>query len=629
MRSPRADLDSAQPFGGQPKEKIPEFGKDTPMGRPGQPNEVAPSFLFLACEDSSYMIGQVLHPNGGDSTLLGLIHCRLGDPAAGVEHLRAAAKAEPGNAGFQLMLVRALVDSGLPQEVLAMPSPPPVTSPAILALWQARAEAADSAQDLASSLEAWRTVAAATPKDWRAWASFGNALSAASQWADACEALAEALRLNPGEAAIRGHLVAALVQAGKNHQTFLRFDEAEAAFRRAYGLQPDNPSLVHLLGMALERTNRLDSLAGLLEEAFAAGIDPERLAYLRAVLARREGRLEEARELLLASDPAEEPVEWHALRVKIADALGDFPEAFEAASEMNRAAIDRKVSIENRDKFETEAEAYRAGLHELSRTITAKWAERVPRLSEPAGKRLSFLLGFPRSGTTLLDTFLLGHPQVAVLEEKQLVGRAAQVIGGCAGLADASTGSLSKARQTYLEALADHLGPDFAGLSVDKFPLDMAAAPVIEAMFPGAPMIFAQRHPCDVVLSGFMQRMGEVNFSEICAAADYYDAIMSIWTNSRQAMGFNVHTIVYEQLVEDPQAVLKPLIAFLGLDWDEAVLDHRRTASERGTIITPSYDQVVEPVSTRAVGRWKRYRAQLEPVLPVLLPWAEKLGYRD
>jgi NAD(P)-dependent dehydrogenase (short-subunit alcohol dehydrogenase family) len=56
------------PSGGSPPEKIPEFGKDTPMGRPGQPNEVAPSFLFLACEDSSYMIGQVLHPDGGDTT---------------------------------------------------------------------------------------------------------------------------------------------------------------------------------------------------------------------------------------------------------------------------------------------------------------------------------------------------------------------------------------------------------------------------------------------------------------------------------------------------------------------------------------------------------------------------------
>lgn len=56
------------PSGGQPKEKIPEFGKDTPVGRPGQPNEVAPSFLFLACEDSSCMTGQVLHPDGGNTT---------------------------------------------------------------------------------------------------------------------------------------------------------------------------------------------------------------------------------------------------------------------------------------------------------------------------------------------------------------------------------------------------------------------------------------------------------------------------------------------------------------------------------------------------------------------------------
>jgi NAD(P)-dependent dehydrogenase (short-subunit alcohol dehydrogenase family) len=54
------------PFGGKPAAEIPEFGKDTPMGRPGQPNEVAPAFLFLACEDASYMTGQVLHPNGGE-----------------------------------------------------------------------------------------------------------------------------------------------------------------------------------------------------------------------------------------------------------------------------------------------------------------------------------------------------------------------------------------------------------------------------------------------------------------------------------------------------------------------------------------------------------------------------------
>ena len=78
-----------------------------------------------------------------------------------------------------------------------------------------------------------------------------------------------------------------------------------------------------------------------------------------------------------------------------------------------------------------------------------------------------------------------------------------------------------------------------------------------------------------------------------------------------------------------PESVLRPLIGFLGLEWDDRLLDHTRTAKARGAIITPSYDQVTEPVNTKAAGRWKRYRKQLEPVLPILLPWAERLGYSE
>jgi hypothetical protein len=188
---------------------------------------------------------------------------------------------------------------------------------------------------------------------------------------------------------------------------------------------------------------------------------------------------------------------------------------------------------------------------------------------------------------------------------------------------------LRKARTLYFGLLANELGRDFGGLVVDKFPLDMGLAPLIEAILPQAPMIFAQRHPCDVVLSGFLQPFGTVNFSNIEAAADYYDAMMSIWTAARETLGLNVHTVIYEELVADPEATLRPLIAFLGLDWDDRILDHTRTAKTRGTIVTPSYDQVTEPVSTRPVGRWKRYAKQLEPALPTLLPWAERLGYRE
>ena len=568
-------------------------------------------------------------PSPQISHLLGLIHCRRGEPAKGVEHLRAAALAEPGNAAFQVMLVRALVDSGRPDEALRMQPPAGPMSPAALALWQARGEAADLAGKPEIAAEAWRAVAAAAPDDWRAWGNLGSALAALGLWVDASEAFAAAATLNPAEPGIRTNAVAALVAAGRHHKGQLRFDEAEAAFRRAHELDPGNADIIHDLGTALERTNRLAELEELLATASAAGLDGDGLNYLRAVLARRHGRLDEARELLLASDAEQDPIRWHALHAKIADALDQAGEAFEAATAMNRAAVAQTVGDSDPQAWEQETQAYRAELHELARMITPEWARTVPRLKEAPAQRLSFLLGFPRSGTTLLDTFLMGHPEVTVLEEKQLVGRAAAVVGGSADLAKASKALLGKARQAYFDALHEHVPASFTGLVIDKFPLDMAAAPVIDAMFPSARMIFAQRHPCDVVLSGFMQPIGVVNFSNIEAAADYYDAMMSIWTAARAAMDLNVHTVVYEELVRDPEAVLRPTVAFLGLEWDDRILDHRRSARERGTIVTPSYDQVTEPVSTRPSGRWKRYRKQLEPALPILLPWAERLGYSD
>jgi hypothetical protein len=102
---------------------------------------------------------------------------------------------------------------------------------------------------------------------------------------------------------------------------------------------------------------------------------------------------------------------------------------------------------------------------------------------------------------------------------------------------------------------------------------------------------------------------------------------MSIWTRSREVLPVRVHTVVYEELVSEPAATLRPTVEFLGLPWRGELLDHQSTASKRGAISTPSYDQVVQPLTAGAAGRWRRYEKQLEPVLPVLLPWAKRLGY--
>ena len=246
---------------------------------------------------------------------------------------------------------------------------------------------------------------------------------------------------------------------------------------------------------------------------------------------------------------------------------------------------------------------------------------------------IAFLVGFPRSGTTLVDTFLLGHPQCLVLEELPLLANAAAELGPIEHLPDVDAGRLAAARETYLKQVELLAGPCEGKVVVDKFPLNLVAAPLIHCLFPGAPIIFVQRHPCDAVLSGYMQsfqpNVGMASFLDLQDAAEFYDRVMGVWAAARNTLDLNVHTIAYEALINDPETALRPVIGALGLPWDERLLDHSSTARRRETLLNTSYNQITEPLSSAASGRWRRYGKQLEPVLPVLLPWAERLGYRD
>jgi hypothetical protein len=89
----------------------------------------------------------------------------------------------------------------------------------------------------------------------------------------------------------------------------------------------------------------------------------------------------------------------------------------------------------------------------------------------------------------------------------------------------------------------------------------------------------------------------------------------------------NVQEVRYENLVADLRAEIEPVLQFLGLDWHEAVSDPSAHALQRGTIRTPSYSQVTQPIYSKATERWRRYEEQMKPVLPVLAPHAERLGY--
>jgi tetratricopeptide (TPR) repeat protein len=607
--------------------------------------------------------------------LMGLIECSAGRLETGVGWLRRASEADPDNIGFRVMLVRALVDNGRLAEALAI-APPRGSTPPELALWHARAEAAERAGDAEASLQSWLAIASAHQSDWRAWCKTADAAARLERWADAAAALERAASLNPKDAAIARNLGAAL--SNMSHP-----EQALAALRTAVALDPDNAqgrltyarllnelgqyreamaqiaegsrlaldralsnegeratggtsradagisiSPDHIgdlreLGLLLDRSNQSDGLRRLLTAAEKAGIAAESLGYLGASLALREGRPEEARRLLMQDRENIDGALWSRLMTRIADALGEADEAFAAAGEMNRAAPAY-------GEWRRRGANYRVQIRAIAQQVTPEWASSIHPLGPDDGVPApAFLVGFPRSGTTLLDTFLMGHPQACVLEELSMLEKAAEVIGDAH--VQWPVGLLIRSRKAYVDELSRHVRSSFTGLVVDKHPLNMLRLTVIHGLFPGAKIIFTQRHPCDVVLSGYMQNFAlnhaMASFLDLADAADFYDAAMTLWTRSRDAVPQAIHTVVYERLTADPGAELRPAFDFLGLDWRDELLDHQSTAKSRGSIITASFDQVVQPLNRAPSGRWRRYRKQLEPVLPILLPWAERLGY--
>ena len=610
--------------------------------------------------------------------LLGLIHCRQGDPGSGALWLGKAAQAEPDNIAYRVMLVRALTDSGRPEQALGVADRPAGTSPPELALWHARAEAASAIEAWPEAAEAWSKLCASGAADWRAWSSCGQSLGALGRWDEAVATFRQAAALNPAEPSLVRALATALARAGRYQESadqMLRWiesepddpalrimlarlladlgrqDESDGQLAKAAelttgvatfdatgeglieivsvgapGERRADPPALRELAYLLERTNRTDALRTLLGDAEERGVRREEVAYPAAAVALRGGDPSEARRLLLTEPADRDPMRWHRLMARIADAEGDPEAAFAEADAMNRSARDYDV-------WRRRAAGYLDWTRGLAAMLTPEWVAGLSQLSAVERRSPALLVGFPRSGTTLLDTFLMGHSDTAVLEEVPLMHQAETVLGDFAQLRCASIARLEEARTAYFAELDRHIPPGFGGLAIDKMPLNLLAMPYAHCLFPDAGIVFVQRHPCDAVLScimqGFALNDATACFLDLGHAAAAYDAIMSMWVRSRDLLPLRVHTLVYERLIATPDEELRPLVDFLGLQWQAHMLDHRATARQRGAIGTPSYDQVIEPLSQGASGRWRRYEKQLEPVLPILLPWAERLGYSD
>jgi tetratricopeptide (TPR) repeat protein len=413
---------------------------------------------------------------------------------------------------------------------------------------------------------------------------------------------------------------------------------ATACFRRAIELKPDYLEAHNKLCQALDRANHADQLADALANARAQCPGEYPALQLReSELLKRQKEFAAARSLLEGSAWRDADIETQEaaayLLCDLCDRLDDPDAAFAYADDANR------ICAAGLAAQRTDRSAYFRLIEDLGKAFTAQdiaaWS--ACRSDEDRPDPV-FLVGFPRSGTTLLNTILHSHPGITTTEEVPTVfaleSAMREMMGGSlAGLAGLDAGQIESLREVYFNELAKHVEASAQQLVVDKLPLNLVQAGVIYRVFPQARFVFAQRHPCDAVLSCYMRAFqmneGMVNCLDLASAARLYDKVMQLWQLYGDKLDLKVHTVRYESLISDFDATVSACLEFLGMDWDDAVRNYADTAHRSAQISTPSYDQVTQALYKEASGRWQRYRDRLEPVLPVLLPWAEHLGYSD
>jgi tetratricopeptide (TPR) repeat protein len=504
------------------------------------------------------------------------------------------------------------------------------------------------------------------PSFAEAHSDLGSALRLAARFEEAEQSLRKALKLKPNEA--RTHLQLALLykqqrryaeaavccrkavtlqpafaeahnELGNVLQGLGEQEEALISYRKALELRPDSVDAWTNLGLTLERVHRLEEARDSADAALTQNPVHYGANLLRARLDSRAGAQQQARErleTLLQQSLAPRDYAVAAMELgHVLDKLGNQVQAFERFA----AAKDAWHIVLASTSYDTGQ--FLARIARLRAWFTA---ERVHNWgAAPCNDGLSapvFLVGFPRSGTTLMEQILESHPHLTGSREEPLITRliesTATLLGrpfvypeGIEGLTPVDLHAL---RVEYWQLARQLIGPEVVTRRlIDKLPLNIVDLGFIHRLFPDAKIIVALRDPRDVCLSCYMQsfdlNQAMVNFLDLGSTTRLYAAVMDLWHHYRALPGLDAFVYRYEDLIDDVETTARRLLEFLGEPWDPAVLSYHETARKQYAN-TPSYQNVTLPIYRKAIGRWRSYAEQLAPHLGVLRPFLEEFGYK-
>jgi tetratricopeptide (TPR) repeat protein len=448
------------------------------------------------------------------------------------------------------------------------------------------------------------------------------------------EALLRRLRKLAGNRPDILHLV------GQSYRMIYRPTEAIECFQKVLTATKEIPDAFLELAVLYERRHRVDEAFALIEDCLRTAPDYLEAHLFKGRLLRRLGQHAESDELFrrLAANQQADPMVRAQAWAEIAqkhDREGDYAAAMDAMLRCKQLLREREAPVLH------EAERVLGHLKRLADVLTdahfKRWAESAAAF--PRAKA-AVLTSFPRSGTTLLEQLLDSHSGLVSSDEREAFARdifpamwltPATPAPTVEALDAIAPERLQTLRHRYFDYMAAALNEPIGDrVHLDKNPPLTLLLPGFLRLFPEARLLIALRDPRDVVISCFMQYL-PLNANSVCfltleRTAQRYANDMGVWCRLRELIASPWLEVHYEDTVHDAAKEARRALEFLGLAWEEQVLNYRDRLKEK-VVGSPTYEAVSQPLYTRAIGRWKNYQEFLEPHLAILEPAVKAFGY--
>ncbi len=488
-----------------------------------------------------------------------------------------------------------------------------------------------------AGLEKYQSAVMAAPQNVRGLLECAKALGSAYRIAEA-EALLQRVEALAG---LDERVVPALAQA---YREIYRPNMAITVLERVRDANLLSAPLLGELAVLYEQANEIEKAIAAIEECVdrAPGQGEPRLILAR--LERRRKNVASAETILLelTAIASQHPLlvvqAWTEL-CQLRDQQEDYDGAFaaiEQAKQLQRRFPEAEpLSRQALALNQTFGQIYA----QLDRATLTEWRD-TDLPADPRCSGVAHLLGFPRTGTTLLEQALAAHPGLVDSPERAVFSRdIVPVMHQLQGqgpltldvLREIPRERLIQQRQRYLDVHEAIQGEPLAGrVHLDKNPNHTSLIAGLCRLFPESRFLFAVRDPRDVLVSVYLRYFPLTEFSAglltLGSACQMYASDMNIWLRMRELLAVNALEVKYEDTVTDLPGQARRALEFLGLEWDEQVLNYRQHTASK-VVNSPSHDTVREPVYRRAIGRWKNYERQMGKYFERLTPYLRTFGY--